>query len=166
MRAMRPCRRALAEAAVVASGAAVLGLAVNALRPHGLPLVADARYEVLVPCPEPGGTVTAVVPGDPVIASPRTFLIDSRSAVEASIRTVFPRAVNVPYDWLDPVPPAEVDKLARAIAASRATRVVVFGDGGRPDSGEYLGREISGRGIKNVAFVRGGAPALLHREGR
>ena len=51
--------------------------------------------------------------------------------------------------------------LVETIAASGATRVVVYGDGGAPDSGEYLGREISGRGIKNVFFVTGGAPALL-----
>ena len=67
----------------------------------------------------------------------------------------------MPYDWLDPIPGADMQRLARAIAASRATRVVVYGDGERPDSGEHLGREISGRGIKNVSFVRGGAPALL-----
>ena len=28
-------------------------------------------------------------------------------------------------------------------------------------SGEHLGREISGRGIKNVCFITGGAPAVL-----
>jgi hypothetical protein len=57
-------------------------------------------------------------------------------------------------------------ELARSIAASGASRVVVYGDGGRPDSGEHLGREISGRGIKNVFFVRGGAAAVLGREER
>jgi hypothetical protein len=44
--------------------------------------------------------------------------------------------------------------------------VIVYGDGGRPDSGEYLGKEISGRGIKNVYFIRGGAPAVLLLEGK
>ena len=73
-----------------------------------------------------------------------------------------PGAINVPFDWLDPIPDARLAELVRAIAASRATRVVVYGDDERPDSGEHLGREISGRGIKNVSFVRGGAPALQH----
>ncbi len=72
----------------------------------------------------------------------------------------------MPYDWLDPVPETVLRELARSIAASRATRVVVYGDGGRPDSGEHLGREISGRGIRNVAFVRGGAAALLGERDR
>jgi hypothetical protein len=72
--------------------------------------------------------------------------------------------VNVAYDWLDPVPEETLSELARSIAASGATRVVVYGDGKRPDSGEHLGREISGRGIKNVFFIRGGAPAVLAPE--
>ncbi len=67
--------------------------------------------------------------------------------------------MNVPYDWLDPVPEETLAELARAIAASGVTRVVVYGDGGRPDSGEHLGKEISGRGIKNVYFIRRGFQA-------
>jgi hypothetical protein len=37
---------------------------------------------------------------------------------------------------------------------------MVFGDGQDPDSGEQLARELAGRGIRNVRFVQGGAPAL------
>jgi hypothetical protein len=158
---MQPLRRVIAQAALVASATAVLALAFNAVRQNGLPLVARTPYEVLVPCPEPGGAVTSLEPGDPVVDSPRTFLIDARLPKEAPGHEHLPAAINVPYDWLDPLPEAELAKLVRAIAASHVTRVVVYGDGERPDSGEYLGREISGRGIKNVSFVRGGAPALL-----
>ena len=68
--------------------------------------------------------------------------------------------MNVPYDYLDPTPPQVLRELARAIARSRARRVVVYGDGDRPDSGEQLAREISGHGIRNVCFIVGGAPAL------
>jgi hypothetical protein len=156
-------RRVVLEAAAITASAALLALVVNAVRSNGLPLVASAPYEVLVPCPEPGGPVQPIEPGDPALAAQRTFLIDALEPA-AFERAHHPRAVNVPYDWLDPVPDAEMRTLARAIAASRATRVVVYGDGGRPDSGEHLGREISGRGIKNVAFVRGGALALLGGE--
>lgn len=159
------CARTLREATVVALAASALALAVNAARPRGLPLVACSPYEVLVPCPEPGGPVTALEPGEAAPASARTFLIDARDGA-AYAADHLPGAVNVPYDWLDPVPEATLHELARSIAASRATRVVVYGDGGRPDSGEHLGREISGRGIRNVAFVRGGAAALLDEGGR
>jgi hypothetical protein len=42
--------------------------------------------------------------------------------------------------------------------------VVVYGDGGAPDTGELLAREISGHGIKHVFFVEGGAPELRSSE--
>jgi hypothetical protein len=154
-------RRSLWEAALVAAVSTVVALGVNALRPDGLPLVARSAYQTLVPCPEPGGPVAALGPDDPGLASKRSFLIDARQSSEYRERHL-PGAVNVPFDWLDPVPDAVLIDLAGSIASSRATRVVVYGDGGRPDSGEYLGKEISGRGIKNVFFVRGGAPAVLH----
>ena len=159
-RAAPSIRRSVAEAALVAAVFAALGLAVNAVRPTGLPLVARTPYETLVPCPEPGGPVEAVAADDPVLGDERTFVVDAR-APEAFARGHLPGAVNLPYDWLDPVPETRLGQLATAIAASRARTVVVYGDGGRPDSGEHLGREISGRGIKNVHFVAGGAPALL-----
>jgi rhodanese-related sulfurtransferase len=157
--------RTLREATAVALAASLLALAVNAARPAGLPLVARAPYEVLVPCPEPGGPVAALEPGAAAPGSARTFLIDARDGA-AYAAGHLPGAVNVPYDWLDPIPETTLRELARSIAASRATRVIVYGDGGRPDSGEHLGREISGRGIRNVAFVRGGAAALLGERDR
>jgi hypothetical protein len=152
--------RALREATAVVVAASTVALAANALRPGGLPLVGRSPYEVLVPCPEPGGPVAALEPGEAAPESAHTFLIDAREGT-AFADGHLPGAVSVPYDWLDPLPEARLRELARAIAASRATRVVVYGDGGRPDSGEHLGREISGRGIRHVAFVRGGALALL-----
>ena len=155
-----PLQRALLEAAAIAALGCVIALAFNALRPSGLPLVADTPYRTLVPCPEPGGPVEPVEAGAAVIRSPRSFLVDARSDGEFRRRHL-PGAVNVPYDWLDPVPGETVAALTSSIAASGATRVVVYGDGGRPDSGEYLGKEISGRGIKNVCFIRGGAPAVF-----
>jgi hypothetical protein len=158
-----PLPRVLLEAAAVAALGCVIALAFNALRPSGLPLVADTPYRTLVPCPEPGGPVEPVEAGAAEIWSPRSFLVDARPDGEFTGRHL-PGAVNVPYDWLDPVPGETLAELARSIAASGATRVVVYGDGGRPDSGEYLGKEISGRGIKNVRFIRGGAPAVFALE--
>ena len=156
-------RRSVLEAAAVVGIAAAVALAFNAVRPSGLPLVARTPYQTLVPCPEPGGPVEALEPSSPALASPRSFLIDARSPAEYGAGHL-EGAVNIPYDWLDPVPEAELAGLARSIAASGAARVVVYGDGGRPDSGEHLGREFSARGIKNVGFVRGGAPELLNEE--
>jgi hypothetical protein len=159
-RSLRVFGRACREAAAVAVLAALAGVAFNAVRPRGLPLVAATPYETLVPCPEPGGEVASVDAAEALPARPRTVVIDARLPREFAAGHA-PGAMNVPYDWLDPTPEARLRELARTIAASGATRVLVYGDGGRPDSGEYLAREISGRGIKNTAFVRGGAPALL-----
>jgi hypothetical protein len=152
--------RILRQAAIAATAASVLALAANATRSGRLPLIARTPYETLVPCPEPGGPVEPLAASDPSLASPHTFVIDARSS-DAFDSGHLPGALSVPFDWLDPVPDARLGELARAVAASGASRVVVYGDGGRPDSGEYLGRELSGRGIKNVGFVIGGAPALL-----
>jgi hypothetical protein len=152
--------RAVAEAVAIAVACTVVGFGANAVRPAGLPLVAAAPYDVLVPCPEPGGEVVAIAASDPSLGSQRTFVIDARSAAEFVSQHVA-GATNVSYDWLDPVPDESLHDLARRIAASRATLVVVYGDGALPDSGEHLGREIAGHGIRNVAFVRGGAPALF-----
>jgi hypothetical protein len=158
-------RRVLVEAAAVAVATAAVALAVNTLRPAGLPLVASAPYQTVVPCPEPGGPVRAIAPGDVAVRSKHSFPVDARSAAEYRDWHL-ERAVSVPYDWLEPLPEGTLEELARAIAASRATVVVVYGDGGRPDSGEHLGREISGRGIRNVCFVTGGAVALAREEAR
>lgn len=152
--------QSLLEATVVTVVAVVVGIGVNASRPDGLPLVATTPYQILVPCPEPGGPVKAVASGDPELLAHRTFLVDARSAAQYEAWHLS-GAVNLTYDWLDPVPEDGLLALAAEIAASGATRVVVYGDGGRPDSGEHLGREISGRGIKNVCFLSGGAPAVL-----
>ena len=156
--------RSAVEALAVAACCTAVALGFNALRPVGLPLVATTPYQTMVPCPEPGGPVEAMAADDPSLALTGVFLIDARSADEFR-RGHLDGAVNVPFDWLDPVPAETIADLAGNIAASHATRVVVYGDGGRPDSGEHLGREISGSGIKNVYFVTGGAPAALGEGG-
>lgn len=159
--AMTPTpRRVLAEAVLVTVVATLVALTVNALRADGLPLLARAPYQTLVPCPEPGGPVTPLAPESPLLRSSRSFVVDARGRADFE-RGHLAGAVNLSYDWLDPVPEEELAALARAIAASGAARVVVYGDGGRPDSGEHLGREISARGIKNVHVVEGGAAAVL-----
>ena len=158
--AVATIRGSLVDAIVVTVLSVVVGLVVNAVRPHGLQLVATTPYQTLVPCPEPGGPVGALTADDGDLMSAKTFLVDARSA-EDYRSAHLPGAVNLPYDWLDPIPEDRLLALAGEIAASGATRVVVYGDGGRPDSGEHLGREISGRGIKNVHFLEAGAPAVL-----
>ena len=58
--------------------ASALWLAVNAVRPGGLPLVASAPYRTLVPCPEPGGPAQALAPDATELDAAGTYLIDAR----------------------------------------------------------------------------------------
>jgi hypothetical protein len=160
----QPLAVAVREALLVAAGCAVLAVLVNLVHPRAIPLVAEREYEILVPCPEPGGEAEPIEPGDPLLAAGTTFVVDARPAAQARSWR-YRDALNIPYDYLDPTPEETLQELARSLARSRARRVVVYGDGDNPDTGEQLAREISGRGIKNVGFVRGGAPALRRLAG-
>lgn len=150
---------ALRDAVVLTVALSAVGLVVNLFHPERIPYVAEDEYETLVPCPEPGGEVIPMKPDDPALGSEKTFVVDARSK-EAYQAWHVDEAMNVTYDYLDPTPEEIINELARRIARSGAQRVAVYGDGDRPDTGEQLGKEISGKGIKNVHFVEGGAPAL------
>lgn len=143
------------DAVIVLLVSATIGLAVNFLRPQGIPLVQKTEYQILVPCPEASGDAPGISADDSAIAEPRTLLLDARPAADHA-RWHPKAAVNLPFDYLAPAPPAEV----RKVASSGAARVVVFGDGADPDTGEQLARELAGAGIRNVFFVQGGAAAL------
>jgi rhodanese-related sulfurtransferase len=148
-------RMAVHDASITLLVSAAIGLLVNLVRPHGIPFVQKSQYQILVPCPDGSSDAPAIAANDPAILESRTLLVDARQPAEhARLHVV--GAINVPFDYLAPAAPAEVQR----IASSGAARVVVFGDGGDPDSGEQLARELAGAGIRNVFFVAGGAPAL------
>lgn len=146
---------AVRDATLVIALAVAASLASNAVRPASFPWVASEAYDLFVPCPEPLGDAKAVPPSDPIVRARRTLAVDARDA-EAFKDWHLPGATHVPFDWIDAVPAESV----RRVAASGAAAVVVYGDGGDPDSGRELARELSGRGVRNVHFVEGGAPAL------
>ncbi len=155
----RPVIIVIRDAAIVAVASTVVGLVVNGFHPEKIPYFAGEAYQILVPCPEPGGEVTPLEATDPVIAQKDSFIVDARLK-EDFAKWRFREARNLTYDYLDPTPKEAIEDLARAIASSRAKRVVVYGDGELPDTGEQLGKEIAANGIKNVFFVRGGVKAL------
>jgi rhodanese-related sulfurtransferase len=152
--------RALRDAMIITAACAALAIGVNAaVHPKPIPLIAKRAYDILVPCPEPGGKVDPLAAKDPRVRAADSFRVDARDKDDFASWHL-PGAMNVTYDYLDPTPKAQIQKLAKAAARSKAKRVVVYGDGDNPDSGEQLGKELSGSGIKNVFYVRGGAPAL------
>ena len=144
------------DAAVVVALSTVLALVSNWLHPTTrIPLVAEREYQVLVPCPEfEGKAATAISPAD-LRSGEGTMLVDAREE-EAFKAWHAPGAVCVPYDYLEPTPTVLIAKVLEA----RARRVVVYGDGDDPDSGQQLANELSGKGIRNVSYVKGGAPLL------
>lgn len=146
----------LRDAVLVVLLGAGVALATNALRrERRLPLIASAAPEILVPCPEVRGDAAAVAPAEVRPSEPGVALIDAREA-EAYARWHLPGALSIPFDYLEPPAPEAVKR----VLATRARRVVVYGDGGDPDSGEQLARALAGRGIRNLVYVKGGAPAL------
>jgi hypothetical protein len=148
----------LRDAALITAFSALLALGFNALRTEGLPLIADKPYDILVPCPEPVGEVAAVTPDAPEVKAPDTLLIDARDE-DAFKAWHLPGAHHVEYDYLTEMSAAD-EATIRALLASRARRVIVYGDGDDPDSGRMLGSDLHLKGMKNVSFVTGGAPAL------
>lgn len=147
--------RSLREAALIALGCAAVAVGANALRKDPLPIVQREPYQLFVPCPESHGAVDALEPGDPRLAQKGVLFIDARSAAAFSAWHE-PGAVNLAYDFLEPVS----ENAVRSLLNSRASLVAVYGDGDDPDSGAELAKELSGKGVRGVAFVRGGAGAL------
>lgn len=146
----------LRDAAVVVVASVLIALAVNALRFSGrIPLVAREPYQILVPCPEHQGIAAPLAASAVDPARRGVVLVDARSAEDFG-RWHLPGAISIPFDYLEPVSRQKV----REVLDRRPQQVVVYGDGDNPDSGEQLGRQIAGAGVKNVHFVTGGAPAL------
>jgi hypothetical protein len=145
----------LRDSAILFAASAAVALTFNAVRRDGIPLVQHKEYEILVPCSEGGGQVTEIEPRDPLISDASSLLLDARAKADFDTWHA-PRAVNIPFDYLIATSQADLKK----VTSSRAARVIVYGDGDDPDSGRELGKELSGKGIRNVFMIKGGAPAL------
>ena len=151
----------LRDASIVVVLSACLALSANRLRSSGrIPLVAQQEYEVLVPCPEfEGRPATLLIPDRLPIGEKGVLLVDAREK-SAFDTWHLPGAISIPYDYLEPKPEE------RRVLRTQARKVVVYGDGEDPDSGQQLANAISGKGIKNVFYVKGGALALRKRGAR
>lgn len=178
----------LRDAALIALGSSLLAVAVNALRSEGIPLVADRPYEVLVPCPEPLAEVPALAPDDARVRQAGVRLVDARDAV-AFATWHAPDAHALPFDWLDEIPEARTDEilaveasafvvygdgddpdsgreLARLLAWREIERALRGAGRARsPSAWEQASAAMAAfgqgfPGLRAVAFVRGGAPAL------
>ncbi len=145
----------LREAALIALGCAAVGVGANAVRKAPLPLVQREPYQLFVACPESHGAVEGLDAVDPRLAQKSVLWVDARSA-GAFAAWHAAGAVSLVYDFLAPVP----ENTVRSLLNSRASLVAVYGDGDDPDSGAELAKELAGKGVRAVIYVRGGADAL------
>lgn len=144
------------DAALVTVIAGGLALLSNGLRSSAsIPLVAKKEYAILVPCPEYEGKADPLEPRQALARSQGVVLVDARDA-EAFARWHMPGALSIPFDYLEPTSKANVQR----VLSTRARQVIVYGDGENPDCGQELAKELGGKGLRNVKFVKGGAPAL------
>jgi len=147
------------DALIVLVLSAAVALAFNALRPEGIDLLAKQDYAIFVPCPEPMGEAEPMEPSQIRWNSTQDLIVDSRAPSEYA-RWHAQGSRNVAYDYLEPVS----DRTLKELAATGAKRVIVIGDGGQPDTGELLARELAGRGLKNVYYLAGGVRAIGNRQ--
>jgi len=143
------------EATAILAGSILIALFFNQMRSLGLPLIAEKEYQIFIPCPEQKGDAHPLAPTDPRLTEKTTLLIDCRSGQQYT-QWHLPAAISVEYDFLTPI----AEDYINSIIASKVNMVVIYGDGDDPDSGQEMARELAGRGIKNVYFIKGGAPAL------
>ncbi|MGC4068245.1 MAG: rhodanese-like domain-containing protein [Polyangiaceae bacterium] len=150
----------LRDAGLILLAGGTLGLLANLVHPRErLPWVATKPYDIVVPCPEPVGSASSVAANSSLLRDFTSLVIDARTE-EAFGVWHWPGAINVPFDWLGPPVQAEVERLAKRVTATKAKRLVIYGDGDDPDSGREWARLLAGGGIRNVFYVEGGAPAL------
>jgi hypothetical protein len=152
----------LRDATLVGIACVAAAIATNAARSKPLPWIQHEPHAVLVPCPETTGEVTQVAVWNVDLESPDTLLLDARPTADvkaAPLPRTGTRVLQVPYDYLEPTPPAALER----IAATGAAKVVVVGDGLDPDCGMELAKELSGKGIRNVQYLPGGPAALTSR---
>ena len=151
----------LRDAVIACAVFAIAGLCINAARNDGLPFIAEKPYDIFVPCPETLGTVEMMSPSDERIKDGESFIVDARTQEEFN-EWHLDNAMNITYDYLDPISPEELKNISLNIVSSAKARLIVYGDGdGKQGSTGYeLGRELAGNGIKNVFIIDGGADAL------
>ena len=151
----------LRDAVIACAIFAVAGLCINAARHDGLPFIAEKPYDIFVPCPEALGEVEMIAHDDPRIKDGQSFIVDARTEEEFN-EWHLENAMNITYDYLDPICPEELKNISVNIAGSGKARLIVYGDGDgkQGTTGYELGRELAGNGINNVFIIEGGADAL------
>lgn len=141
----------LRNSVIIAVVSSIIGIGINFTRHDGLSLIANKSYEVFVPCPEPIKEVHTVSSNILKKKNKNILIVDARPE-SLFVRQHISGAINIEFDYLYSVP----DSVVKAIIISKAHYIIVYGDGKRPDSGHELARELAGRGVKNVGYIKDG----------
>ncbi len=147
--------RIIRNSVIITIVVSVLAIIINFIHPNRIPLVAKQPYEIYVPCPDTTGEVKEIDTKEFFSLSGESAVIDARIREEFE-KWHFGGAVNIPYDFLAPVCPLKI----KEIIAMKKKYVIVYGDGEEPDSGKELAKEIAGKGVRNVYYLRGGIKNL------
>ena len=134
---------------------ALLGLGVNAVRAHRLPLVARSfDYQISCEAAVVAAADHTLAPADlaKLRAGPNVALVDIRGA-EAYAAGHAAGAQSLPVSSVMPTDPA---KLA---ALTKFRTVIVYDEGEELGRAEEFGGELKTAGAKDVRFLRGGYKA-------
>ncbi|MBN1771326.1 MAG: rhodanese-like domain-containing protein [Deltaproteobacteria bacterium] len=150
------------QAGLLALVPAAAALLFNAVRPEGLPLIADTNYhdEILVPCPENvrEARAVALIELPPDLAG--LTVIDARTAGEYLAGHI-PGALSIPHRSLHSADEAFRRLLAEDLAPLRGTpgnRILVCGDE-QTSSGRDFASVLLENGFEGVQFLIGGCAA-------
>jgi len=162
---MKTPYKVLIQAFAITGASAVLALGTNAVRPDGIPLVADIPYDIFARCVDYDVQVAAAEAADLAAVAGAVLYVDARPA-EDFAREHVKGALSAPYSVLFG---AANDDLARVKAAAEkqsVARVVAYGVLGGADGGEgvelaeHLAKQLAEVGIAGVEHVSGGLEAL------
>ena len=145
-------------ALAICASASTLGLAVNALRPGGIPLVAPLPFEQ--DCPEklalPRGPLVDIERATRLAAAGRALLLDARPA-EAFAAGHIPGARSLPFSFLSSV------DARLAASLKRWPLLIVYCDSPRDRLAGLLAEELRQQGLTGVRVLSGGLPAYSDR---
>jgi rhodanese-related sulfurtransferase len=150
------------QAGLLAVVPALLALAVDLVRPDGLPLVTDTDYrnEILVPCPENPLEAKAVALADLPADLAGLTVVDARSPGEYLAGHV-PHAISIPHRTLHTADAAFKAALAKDLEPLRGipgVKILVCGDE-RTGSGRDFAAVLLENGFSGVRSLAGGCAA-------
>ena len=153
MSRLAPALTTALVALAVCAGASGLGLAVNAVRPGGLRLVALFPYEQ--DCPDkvqPVGPTVTVGEARALVRAGRALIVDARPREDFDLGHI-PGARSLPYSFVTPPNAADLAPLR-----SHA-QLIVYCDSPGDKLAGMLAEQLRGLGLRNVRVLRGGLEA-------